>query len=466
MNRLILLFIIICMTSSCKQEEVAFSGVESTPRIPPIASGGGTPGGGNTGGGTEEPEPIIAPKLNLLKSPQSHLLGMETEAVIEVIPGTNPVVAMECSVDELVLPCELGATLLPLAKYLAGDHELHVKITDSIGLQAEVKAEWTVFFQFLENLQGVEVEIEDYFADIIFIIDNSESMQEEQKEVARRINRFFQKLDRLQWRVGIITTDPYKTSPKDLKHNPLADGSLLRFPNGKYYIDSSMKLSKAKKLFSQTIFRPEEGNGHERGIRNMYRAIERSQDPKNTADNRLKNFFRPEASLSIVLVSDEDETLLNGIGFKLKEQEKSKGVNLINLVRNTWGPQKAFRFNSVIVRPGDVSCLKDDGDEKYGHAYAQLSRLTDGVIEDICASDYTGALQKIGADVADLVKSYALDCVPQDVDLDGIPDLKVVSLQGQNVPGYAINDDRLEFNQPLEEGRYEFFYYCPKPVSN
>ena len=314
---------------------------------------------------------------------------------------------------------------------------------------------------FVEKVTSVNVEVDYPLADILFVIDNSISMQEEQLEVAQRIDQFFNKIDNLDWRVAIITTDPYEFEPVGQQEDPYADGALLAFPNGDYFIDASMDLMEARNQFSQTIFRPEEGNGHERGIRNTLRTLERYQssslDPKN---QRIQNFYRQDASLSVVLISDENETLVNGIGVPFDDTEKSDPLNLYESVKNLWGVEKKFQWNSVVVREGDQSCIGSN--ESFGVTYEQMSRLTGGVIEDICADDYSGALNKIGNEVASLEKTFKLDCEPQDINNDAVVDLQVTSKEGNLIPNYLIKMDSIEFETPLLEGEYRFTYHCLK----
>lgn len=463
-QRIFFISFLLVVLLGCKQE-VGFTPAESTP----VVVDPGVPGSASSDDEivdddvvVPDPVPLSPPVVHFVAKPKDHLEGGEATAVFEVVAGSRPIVSVQCFVDLGPLACDLSLPVIEISNLFKGKHKVSVVVTDEEGLTGTANSEWTIFDRFVETINSVKIEEWNDQADILFVIDNSISMEEEQKGIAKRISRFFEKIKYLDWRVGIITTDPYETNIITGQYNSLGDGALLKFPNGQYYIDSRLKLSKAKKLFSDTIFRPEQGNGHERGIHNTYRSIERAMNPTSVVNQRLAEFYRPKSAFSVVLISDENETLLNGVGKPLPDLHKSKGVNLVNYVKRVWGVKKLFQFNSVIVRPEDSSCMSDH--EKFGYAYSELSKLTDGVVENICANDYSGALKNIGNGVANLQKRYTLDCVPQDIDSDGKPDLRVESTKSSKIPGYIISGDQLEFDKPLKKDFYQFKYYCPNLV--
>ncbi len=465
MFRLVFLLIFVVSLGACKQEDVAFNSVEQNPHsassqtptpdpVDPVDPVDPPPPSDDD----DDPLPIQPPVVQVAKAPEDHLLGGQTELVYEIVPGDFPIESIECSVNGVVVDCHLDSAEIPLVDFPLGDNTVVVEVIDESGLVAKIEEDWKVSREIFRRTTDIQVEIEEQKADILFVVDNSISMHEEQQKVADRISNFFAKINKLNWRVGIITTDPYRKEPQTGQVDPYADGVLLRFPNGNYYLEASTPLGQAKKLFEETIFRPEQGNGHERGIRNTYRSIERYLSSDNSVENqRLKSFYRSDATLSVVVISDENETLVNGVGNPLTELHKSEGQNLVEFVKNAWSEKKKFQFNSIVVRTGDDRCKGPD--ESYGSAYELTSRLTGGVIEDICANDYTGALSKIGSGVANLQKVYDLSCQPQDKDDDGVLDV-LVKTSGPSVPDFTINGLKIEFDTPLEEGSYQVVYYC------
>jgi hypothetical protein len=453
MNHIIHICIFVFVLLGCKQE-VNFNATDSTPIIRnPNA---------NDNLAVEEPPSLSVqpPVINILKKPKDHLVDETTSIQFEIIKGDNPLDFIGCYLDKNPIACNFLTTLIEFKNLNLGEHIVSIKVTDNQNLSAQVDAHWKVFKHLISHTNDLKISATNTQTDILFVIDNSISMNSEQQGIADRISNFFDKITELDWRLGIITTDPYEFDPVSKIYNPLADGQLLSFSDGRYLLDSKLSDKLAKKMFSETIYRPEQGNGHERGIYNTYRSIERSQNPNTLVNQRLNDFYRTKAALAVVLISDENETLVNGINVPLADLDKSDGTNLISLVKNTWGAKKLFQFNSVIVRPNDILCIGPD--EKYGYAYNDLSIATDGVVEDICAKDYSGALSKIGSEVANLQKRYTLDCLPLDTDGDGIANVDVRGSNSVKIPNYIISLDQIEFDKPLSEGNYQINYFCPK----
>ena len=403
------------------------------------------------------------PQVDITRYPEDHILGERTQIGFEIIPGDNPISTMNCFLDHKEVDCKRGISELLFEGLQEGKHFFRVEVKDTAELGDSKEASWMIYTKTTDDYQKrqlqIQVESHDNKADILFVIDNSESMNEEQQGIAGRITNLFSKISELDWRLGIITTDPYEFDPKTNGYNPLADGALLRFPNGSYQLDAGLGITEANNLFSRTIYRPERGNGHERGIYNTYRAIERAVNPTNDVNRRLHDFFRPGASLSVILISDEDETLLDGVKNPLPNQVKSDGANLIRLIKSQW-EEKVFQFNSVIVQPHDKNNCSDKN-TKIGHAYFELSRLTGGVVEDICARGYGGALDKIGTGVVNLEKSYLLDCEPMDINGDGQVEINIIGSNGQPLSGYQLDGRVIQFDQLLKTGDYEINYFCP-----
>ena len=401
-----------------------------------------------------------APKIEITRYPDDHLLGDGTRIAFEVIPGTHDIADIHCYLDGNPVDCE---TKLLGEGLREGEHLFRVEAEDVRGLTATNQAKWTIYSQVYQR-RKLRFQVKPKSkVDLLFVVDNSKSMHEEQKGIASRITSLFSKINGLDWRLGIITTDPYERNPMTRKYNPLADGALLRFPHGEYHLKVSDGTEKARRLFAATIYRPEQGNGHERGIRNTYRSVERSLNPANDVDQRLHDFFRSDASLIVIVISDENETLLDGGGNPLLDQEKSNGANLDRFIQSSW-PGKNFQFNSIIVRPEPNNDHCGDQDTSIGEAYAHLSQDTGGMVESICASDYGQALDNIGLGIVKLEKSYQLSCEPMDINQDGQVDLKVVGPQGLISSGYTLHGAKLIFDQFLSTGNHEITYFCPGDV--
>ena len=290
-------------------------------------------------------------------------------------------------------------------------------------------------------------------AEVLFVVDNSISMAEEQSNMSSRFPLFIQNLKDINWRVGIITTDV------DDATLATSDGKLLPFENGELFIDSKIPTLDAQNMFSKVIQRPESGSGYEQGIYATYRFLEREKARKIP-------FFRSDSSINIVFVSDSDETPYpdtNGVPLYTK---RNKPDELVKYLTSNW-PLKKFQFHSIVVRENDANCLAVSGNEAYGVTYEQLATLTKGVKGSVCAPDYGNQLAFLSEKIKDLIKSITLDCVPVidpaskkakfQIKVDGQPPVEIDRIVGKEV---FLKGD-------LPTGQIKLEYYCPKnPVSN
>ena len=293
--------------------------------------------------------------------------------------------------------------------------------------------------------------------DVLVVIDNSGSMSLEQSNMASRFSTFINKLKGLDWQVGIVTTD-LRT---DTENSDLKDGRLLYFSGVKRnLIKSTDALATAQDAFAATIQRPaKEGSGNEQGVAATYRALERALS--NQAPN--VGLVRPGAALSVILVSDSDETVAGNdkTGDVSTFGPKNMPDLLLNFVKSNYAG-KTFKYNSIIVRDNDLACLnlKDSGNEAYGKNYQKMTNLTSGVLGSVCENDYGNQLSVIGDSTAEQIKIVALDCSPADVNGDGSADLKVVDSAGAAVTNYVLNGSMVTFNANLPVGSYKFTYKC------
>ncbi len=288
-------------------------------------------------------------------------------------------------------------------------------------------------------------------ADILFVIDNSISMADEQSNMSERFPLFIRNLSSINWRAGIITTDI------DAPSEAFSDGKLQIFSNGEIYIDSKIPLLDAEKMFGETIQRKEEGSSYEQGIFATYRFLERDRA-------RKLPFMRKDASLNVVFVSDADETPYNLNG-KPYYQKKNKPDELVKYLKANW-PLKKFQFHAIVVNDRDEDCLNQSGNESYGIQYEKLATQTLGVKGSVCAKDYGSQLLFLSEKIKELVNTIDLDCEPAydqmakrylfDVKYDGLDRIEVDKIVGKKV----------FFKAGLPVGVVKLEYSCLKNLSN
>lgn len=271
--------------------------------------------------------------------------------------------------------------------------------------------------------------------DILVVIDNSVSMLYEQSNMAKRFESFTAELKNMDWQLGIITTDVSSDAPK-------RDGRLLELKTlpDQYILNSSMPTAVTEEAFGQTIQRPaREGSQFEQGIKATYRFLERKSE-----------LLRPEGAFNVIVVSDADETPPRGT----PAEDRNHPEKLLNYFNENY-PNKPFFFHSIVVKEGDVPCLKAENNEGYGRQYAWLSEKTGGIIGDVCAQDYANQLKLIGEKVSQKVLMAELGCAP----VSG--SIQVKSENSELDSGeFSIQDTRILFQKPLPAGAWTVHYEC------
>lgn len=393
---------------------------------------------------TEAPPEAKAPTIVFVQYPNGPVVTNEdTTIIFDIIPGSAPITAIECKVDGVVVPCSIEGDTLVVKNPQEGNHSVNIIVTDANNLQDNDTIDWSAFNKFQKVKQPLVIADEEDQADILVVIDNSISMKDEQENMADRISNLLDRVKGLDWRVAIVTTD--------MKDGKIGDGRLLQFPNGEFYLTSKLSLKVAKEQFGKTIQRKESGHHEEQGIKATYRAIQRAINPKETNDKHNKSFFRKAAALSVIVVSDENET---------GSAAENTAAGLGALVTSAFGLDKVFKFHSIIVRPGDKACLGASTVHFEGKAYAALTKITDGVLGDVCAKDYGNQLTVIGQDVANTQNTFQLSCVPMDINNDGKSDVQVSS--SGVAPAFTLDGDKIVFSSAPATGKYTVEYYCPK----
>jgi hypothetical protein len=315
--------------------------------------------------------------------------------------------------------------------------------------------------------------------DILFVVDNSRTMIDEQSKMATRLQGFLNSISSLDYRIAITTTDNAGANRTDL-YSPqdYRGGALVPFltssSGSSYATDGSGKIyyitkstPNAATLFYNTVKRPESTwcssnqsscpsviSGDERGI---YSAV------KNVG----ASFIRSDAQLHVVVISDEDERS-NGGGFSgmTIEAGKDRPEDLLNALRAL---NKRTRVHSIVGLPYGFnyngfnfdSCVNaqignTSGQEYVGCYYLKSSVDSGGIVGNKDTSDYTSILSAIGSDIQDTsIKRYTFNCVPTEIK---------ISMNGGNAQSYSsYGQNYIDFNPALAPGTTAVITWkCPR----
>ena len=257
--------------------------------------------------------------------------------------------------------------------------------------------------------------------DILFVVDNSGSMAEEQAKMGDKINSFISTLHDVDWQIGVTTTD-ISDGTYGLK------GDLLTIAGTQSHI-LTPSTPNYESAFKSTVVRTESINctncasGDEQPIRAAIMAIEKR-------DTTNKNFFRSGADLGLVVLSDEDE-MSSG------PPQATQPAELTSLVKSIWQDNKRIFTFGMIIEPGDTQCLSQQGGAgHYGTHVSLLATLTGGLTGSICDSDYAPTLGLIGENARRLLEYIQLSYYPiiDSVQIKMTPDFNTTwNVQGRRI---------------------------------
>ena len=160
--------------------------------------------------------------------------------------------------------------------------------------------------------------------DVLWVIDNSGSMQEEQAKLAPNFNTFISYLlqTNVHYHVGVVSTDTSSVDASGKLHCPASNPSI------KFISDEFCKAENCAVLFKEMVELGIVGSPIEKGLQAGMMAL----TPPNIAENYSECgsapngcFYRPEANLAVIVVSDEEDSSIGDKNYYKRFFEGLKG---------------------------------------------------------------------------------------------------------------------------------------------
>jgi hypothetical protein len=243
--------------------------------------------------------------------------------------------------------------------------------------------------------------------DVLFVVDDSASMEEEQDRLASNFGAFVEVLasSYADWQVGVVTTD--------------VDGETAGKLRGGLLTAATPDLDAA---FRAAVVAGTEGSRDERGLAAAVLAVDPERNP---------GFVRGGSRFNVVFVSDEDDHSPAEVSDYLGRIEAVAGAE--------------FGAHALV---GDLpaGCASGTSAADPGGRYLDAAETTLGFVESICADDYTGLLTRVGLDVSGLADTFALSRLPSEDSLE-------VRVEGVLLPEraadgwtYSLGDNAIVFH--------------------
>lgn len=257
--------------------------------------------------------------------------------------------------------------------------------------------------------------------DVLWILDDTGSMQEEQDALADAFPAFVDALESvgLNYHLGVITTDAVTDAAGVLQGDPWIITPAVDDPAG---------------AFAEAAAVGVEGLGPVAGLAAMILAL---SEPLASQENR--GFRRPDAALLVVVVSDDDDTSDAVLG----EDAVAAALALLDAQDG----DLPASLSAVIGDPG-AGCNGALGDARPGDRFAEVAEGSGGAVESICDASFAEVIQGLGALSVAVERDFPLQTEPYTDDLR-------VSLDGARIDeGWALSRTPpvLRFDEAPEPG--------------
>jgi len=246
------------------------------------------------------------------------------------------------------------------------------------------------------------VVVEDVFVqaplpavDVLFVIDETQSMEQEFAVLSTSVASMMTTLDDLglRWHIGVVGANMVGEGAGELRGRP--------------WVLTPETLDREQAMAD--LLRVTPGVQSEAGLAAMVRALELSGD-----GGANEGFRRPDASLQVVFVADDDD----GSDLFLDDPIP----DAIAALRSTDGKEAVA---SALV--GDVpgGCTSARGTALPGDRYVSVAEATGGMVASVCDADFGAVLEEVGRGSVVLPRRFGLSAVPDgdaiNVLVDGDP---------------------------------------------
>ncbi len=232
--------------------------------------------------------------------------------------------------------------------------------------------------------------------DILLVVDNSPSMTEEQQKLGETFQTFIQYFTggQVDYHIGVVSTD-------------VSDSTTAGVLNGGYI---SIDDESAEDDFARAVSVGSDGDGMEKGLLAGLMAL---TEPLASDENA--GFIRESADLSVIFVADEDDYSPGSV------------YDYINSYRNVklYHSRDALKISAVV---GNVpeGCAGDGVDAAPGYRYAEAADSNFGIVESICADNFSDVAERLGITASGLMTTFELSAHPD-------PDSLVVTVDDEEI---------------------------------
>jgi hypothetical protein len=270
----------------------------------------------------------------------------------------------------------------------------------------------------------VQVQVPE--VDILWVVDNSCSMSNEQAVLGDNFPTFMEFFlgSGLDYHIGVTTTDMVVTE------------GILQGANGYKYLDA--ETYDPEGVFAQMVDLGTGGSATEKGRDAAYAAIEVQDQPYKPNHG----FTREDASLHVVCISDEDDY-----------STQIPKTEFVDYLQNLKWAQDMVTFSSIVS-------LSNSCDYEEGVEYRSVTAAVGGEEYSICQESWRPMLEALGLQASGLRREYFLSQIP-------VPTTIVVWVEETTEAGVVTFNFEEETDWTYDQARNSITFetYVPNALS-
>jgi hypothetical protein len=403
---------------------------------------------------------LYPPVISIVKKPADNVATGTTSVINFTVSDAGSGVKMDSLMCTLTkgsvvtsYPCVAGADVV-VENNEVNDFTFTIAVSDNLQQTATSTLRWSAANMYMAHLTNFNVSMQvNNKVDILFLVGNDQSMPAVLSNISNAFSTFMSKIQGLDWRIAITTTDVGG-------NNAGSQGNILRLDNsGIYFIQNSTP--DAQGIFQRNLAVTVNQSASalkDQGLSAIQAFLTKATGA--TATNE-KNFLRPDAVLTTIIVDHSDETNSRGTLYGTSDL-------FLNALYSKLGSNKPYINHSSIVLPDDNECLKQAGSIVVGRTYYDVSNATGGVNASVCTTNYGDQLNNFGNSILTKVSQIQLDCAPVDQMGDGKVDVSITYKETPASQPLAISDLSYQVSNnvvrfitpPNNTGDYSVTYTC------
>ncbi|MGE0762116.1 MAG: hypothetical protein AB7N80_02440 [Bdellovibrionales bacterium] len=209
--------------------------------------------------------------------------------------------------------------------------------------------------------------------------------------------------------------------------------------SGTYLLSSLMNPATVISTFSTNIRTGTRGDGtRESGFQSLRAVLRRNSDGSigygGETHTALSSFRRNDAFLAVIIISDEEDQgrKQNNTTYANTAEYVNGFLSFMDGYTGSIAGNRRYNVSSIVLEDINNCSYGLHPQATEGDRYVAITQATNGILGNICSSDFSQDLEAISAQIASLLTRFQLTGEP-------LPETITVHINGVSVPENASN---------------------------